>query len=256
MTTFRQSFSLPLLTLSMGAALLSGSALAADGVTLTTGAGYIPMVKAVSEVCRQQVKAPITESYGGNIGQMLAQVAQGSGVNVVISDAGTLKMINSPVKFAKTQALGSTPLVLVWRKGVTITSPDDLATDKVKAIATPDSRAAVYGRVAKGWLEGQPSEKRLLLEKKWMEVGHVPQVIAYVLRGEVDAGFVNVVASNKNRAELGGVMPLKDGYPPIDMVATVVAGHENDAAVNDFLQCLASPEAKSVFAKFGVKLEK
>lgn len=232
---------------------LSFSCAAESGVTVTTGAGYIPMVKAVSEVCRQEMAAPVTESYGGNIGQMLAQVVQGSGVNVVISDLGTLKMIKSPVKFSTTKALGSTPLVLVWRKGVTIASPADLSAEKVKAIAAPDSKATVYGRVAKVWLNEQSATVREGLEKKWLEVGHVPQVIAYVLRGEVDAGFVNVVASNKNKDALGGVLQLKDGYPPIEMVAVVVDGAEKSPAVESYLNCLGSEKAKAIFAKFGVK---
>lgn len=72
---------------------MSGTAFAAPSVLgVTTGAGYIPMVKAVNEVC----KAPdvkIEGHFGGNIGQELAQIEAGNDVSVVVSDASTLKKI-------------------------------------------------------------------------------------------------------------------------------------------------------------------
>jgi hypothetical protein len=58
--------------------------------------------------------------YGGNIGQMLAQIEAGSGANIVISDKGTLDNVKSGVKFESFQPLGGTALVLAWRKGVKI----------------------------------------------------------------------------------------------------------------------------------------
>ncbi len=115
-----------------------------------------------------------------------------------------------------------------------IASPADLSAEKVKAIAAPDSKATVYVRVAKVWLNEQSATVREGLEKKWLEVGHVPQVIAYVLRGEVDAGFVNVVARNKNKDAL-------------------VDGAEKSPAVESYLNCLGSEKSKAIFAKFGVK---
>ena len=85
---------------------MSGTAFAAPSVLgVTTGAGYIPMVKAVNEVC----KAPdvkIEGHFGGNIGQELAQIEAGNDVSVVVSDASTLKKIKSKVTYTKTVTLG------------------------------------------------------------------------------------------------------------------------------------------------------
>ena len=77
--------------------------------------------------------------------------------------------------------------------------------------------------------------------------------MSYVLQGEVDAGFVNWQAAQKNRAKLGGVMVIEEGYEPIEMVAAVVAGAEKDADVRNFLGCLASPKGKTVLEKAGVR---
>ena len=99
---------------------MSGTAFAAPSVLgVTTGAGYIPMVKAVNEVC----KAPdvkIEGHFGGNIGQELAQIEAGNDVSVVVSDASTLKKIKSKVTYTKTVTLGDTPMMMVWKKGLNL----------------------------------------------------------------------------------------------------------------------------------------
>ena len=226
---------------------------ASAAVTVTTGAGYVPMVEKLVEVCKNETAAPIEKSFGGNIGQMLAQVKSGSGVNVVVTDRTTLLKLKTPVEFSTTQTLGVSPLMLVWRKGVTITNPEDLAKDGVKRIAHPDPKAAVYGRAGTEWVASRPEAVKNALTPKLLGVAGVPQVMSYVLQGEVDAGFVNWQAAQKNRAKLGGVMVIEEGYEPIEMVAAVVAGAEKDADVRNFLGCLASPKGKKVLEKAGVR---
>ncbi len=217
-------------------------------VTVTTGAGYVPMVEKLVEVCKNETAAPIEKSFGGNIGQMLEQVK-----SVVVTDRTTLLKRKTPVKFSTMQTLGVSPLMLVWRKGVTITNPEDLAKDGVKRIAHPDPKAAVYGRAGTEWVASRPEAVKNALTPKLLGVAGVPQVMSYVLQGEVDAGFVNWQAAQKNRAKLGGVMAINEGYEPIEMVAAVVEGAEKDADVRKFLGCLASPKGKKVLEKAGVR---
>ena len=215
---------------------MSGTAFAAPSVLgVTTGAGYIPMVKAVNEVC----KAPdvkIEGHFGGNIGQELAQIEAGNDVSVVVSDASTLKKIKSKVTYTKTVTLGDTPMMMVWKKGLNLKSPADLTNASVTRIAAPDPKAAIYGRTA----------------TQWLTVGNVPQAISYVVRGEADVAFVNVVAAKKNHEKLGGMMPVKTGYEPITMTASIVKGAPNEKAAEQYLSCLTTPKAKAVLQKFGV----
>lgn len=221
---------------------------ASAAVTVTTGGGYVPMVEKLVEVCKNETAAPIEKSFGGNIGQMLEQVK-----SVVVTDRTTLLKRKTPVKFSTMQTLGVSPLMLVWRKGVTITNPEDLAKDGVKRIAHPDPKAAVYGRAGTEWVASRPEAVKNALTPKLLGVAGVPQVMSYVLQGEVDAGFVNWQAARKNRAKLGGVMAINEGYEPIEMVAAVVEGAEKDADVRKFLGCLASPKGKKVLEKAGVR---
>lgn len=232
------------------AALFAGGAARAETVSVTTGAGYVPMSKALVAAWKQKSGASVSESYGGNIGQMLAQIASGSDVNVVITDKGTLERLKTPVKFSTEQNLGRTPLVLVWRKGLSLKSPDDLQGSAVKTIALPDPKAAVYGRAGAAYLKSRGWDQSL--KAKTMQVANVPQVFSYVSRGEVDTGFVNRQVVSHGAGKIGGSLEIKDGYPPIDMVALVVSGHEKDANVKAFLGFLKTPEAKRILKNFGI----
>ena len=84
-----------------GLSAMSLSAAAANvPATVTTGSGYIPVVKQIVQVCKAKHNASAAESFGGNIGQMLAQIAAGSDVNIVITDKATIDNIKTPVKFS------------------------------------------------------------------------------------------------------------------------------------------------------------
>ena len=234
----------------IGLCSLSFAASAADApVTVTTGAGYIPVVKKIVNVCKAQHNAPAAESYGGNIGQMLAQIASGSGVNLVITDKATIDRIKTDVRFSVRQSLGTTPLVLIWKKGLTLTKPEDVKGNTVKTLALPDPKAAVYGRAGSQWVK---SQKDPALEAKLMQVSGVPQVASYVARGEVDAGFVNVSTAKQNLKKLGGMLEVTGGYQTIELQALVVKGNEGNPNVLKFLTCLTTPEVAKVLTGAGV----
>lgn len=233
----------------LAASLLASLPAFAD-VSLTTGAGYVKMVQALTAAYEAEGHAKVTQNYGGNIGQMLAQVRSGSGVNLVISDIGTLKNLKTPVTFGTIDELGSTPLVFIWGKSTKVTGVADLATNKVTRFAYPDPKAAVYGRAAKAWLENQGLAEKL--KNKTLQIASVPQVTAYVVKGEVDAGFVNKTAAKTNAAKLGGSQEITSGYPPITMVAAAVKGHENDGDVKQFLAFLKTSAARKILTKFGI----
>lgn len=141
-------------TLITAAAALTLAGAAQAQVTVTTGGGYIKMVEALTAQYEKDTGAKVEKAFGGNIGQMLAQVESGSPVTVVISDATSLKKFTNALNADAGVRLGDTPLILIWRKGLTLASPEDLTSDAVKRVAMPDPKAAVYGRAAKEYLDG------------------------------------------------------------------------------------------------------
>lgn len=238
-------------TLTAAAAALLAAGSAQAQVTVTTGGGYVKMVEALAAQYEKDTGAKVEKAFGGNIGQMLAQVESGSPVTVVISDATSLRKFTKALNPETGVRLGDTPLILAWRKGLELKSPADLKTDAVKHVAMPDPKAAVYGRAAKEYLDSTGLGKDIAA--KLNVVSMVPQVMSYVARGEMDAGFVNLLAARQGKAKLGGFVAVKEGYEPIRMTAQPVKGEAGEATdVKAFLAWLASPKADAVLEKFGV----
>ena len=77
------------------------------GVAVTTGAGYKQMVEELGKAYRESGE-PLEEMYGGPIGQVLVQIKQGSGANVVISDRGALEAASQGLEFGRIEPLGDT----------------------------------------------------------------------------------------------------------------------------------------------------
>jgi molybdate transport system substrate-binding protein len=222
---------------------------AAAGVVVTTGAGYKTTLEELSKAFRES-GGTIEEMYGGAIGQMLAQIRQGSGVNVVVSDKAALNAASQGVEFDSFEDLGETPLVLAWRKGITIESPKDLEKAEVKSVCHPDTQAAIYGRAASQFLESSGIGKNIAA--KLSVISTVPQVFAYLSSGEMDAGFVNRVMILNGSDKLGGWLEIREGYPPISMVAAVVKGHGDDPQVAKFLEFLRGEKGKAILKKNGI----
>ncbi|GHV54807.1 hypothetical protein FACS1894216_15570 [Synergistales bacterium] len=228
--------------------IFTGAAFA-EGVIITTGAGYKTMVETLSKTFRES-GGKIEEMYGGHIGHMLMQMKQGSNVNVVISDKGTLEELSNGVEFDTLENLGDTLLVLAWRKGIELKTPKDLEKPEVKTVCFPDTKSAIYGRAASKFLESSGIGKNIT--GKLSEVSSVPQVFAYLTTGEMDAGFVNRVMILNGAEKIGGSMEIADGYPSLNMVAAVVKGSGANPGVVKFLEFLRSAKGKAILKKNGV----
>lgn len=171
------------------------------GVAVTTGAGYKQMVEELGKAYRESGGA-LEEMYGGPIGQVLVQIKQGSGADVVISDRGALEAASQGLEFGRIEPLGDTVLVLAWRKGLSLESPKDLEKQEFARVAMPDPKAAIYGRAASAFLKSSGIGEKL--GERLAVVSTVPQVFSYLASGEMDAGFVNrvmVLTASRNWAD-------------------------------------------------------
>lgn len=230
--------------------LVSAAALAED-LAISTGAGYMKMAEELCAVYKADTGRKIQEMYGGNMGQILAQIKAGSGVSVVISDKGTLDDSKVGVKFEVFQPLGDTVLVLAWRKGISISSPADLEKPEIRSVCYPDPKAAIYGRAAAKFLESSGIGRKI--SGKVSQIATVPQVFSYLATGEMDAGFVNRVVVRAGKDKIGGSLEIQKGYPPIHMVAAVVQGASANPEVKAFLAFLKTEKAKGIMKKHGVE---
>ena len=95
----------PLLITLAAVSALAASAANAAQVIVTTGASYVKMVDALYQ---KETGVAVETSFGGNIGQMLAPVKHGSGVNVVISDEASLEKFHDALA-PDARRLGDSP---------------------------------------------------------------------------------------------------------------------------------------------------
>jgi molybdate transport system substrate-binding protein len=218
-------------------------------LSITTGAGYRMMLEKLCAAYRAD-GGTVEEMYGGHIAHMLTQIRQGNGVKIVVSDKGTLDATAQGLEFDQYENLGDTLLVLAWRKGINLKTPEDLTLPEVKSVVHPDSQAAIYGRAAKAFLESSGLGQKI--SAKVQVVSSVPQVLAYLVSGEMDAGFVNRAVIMNNTDKIGGSMEISGGYPSLNMVAAVVKGQGNDPEVKKFLNFLKTPQAKSILKNNGI----
>jgi molybdate transport system substrate-binding protein len=229
--------------------LIFANTACAGGPAITTGLGYKPMVQQLCAAYAAQTGTQPTEMYSGNIGQIIEQAKAGSGVSIIVSEKASLQ--ESGLAFATYQPMGEAVLVLAWRKGLHLTSPQDLNRPEFARIGYPDAKAAIYGRAAVAFMKGnnlfEPLKPRLSM------LSTVPQVFSYLVSGDLDAAFVNEAVARKQGGSLGGWMEVRDGYTPLLLVAGVVAGQENSADVRSFLQFLNTPEAQRILAGSGLR---
>ena len=76
------------------------------------------------------------------------------------------------------------------------------------------------------------------------------QVLDYVSRGEVDAGFVFATDAAIAKGKVKTVAEVQ-GHQPIIYPVALVAASQKKALAQGFVDFLVSPAAQEIFTKFG-----
>lgn len=91
------------------------------------------------------------------------------------------------------------------------------------------------------------------LKTKFIFALNVRQVLDFVARGEVDAGFVyRSDALQSSQVRIAAIVPA-ESHPPIVYPAALIAHREQAAAAGEFLKYLTGAEAQTVFHAAGFK---
>jgi molybdate transport system substrate-binding protein len=146
------------------------------------------------------------------------------------------------------------------RNVLTVVKPADSRVDIAKAV---DLLETAVGKIAIGNPRsvpaGQYAEESLRalglwdrLQPKLVFAENVRQVLDYVARGEVEAGFVYTTdAATRTRAVKEAFRPPDDTYRPVIYPGAVVAASKQPALGRAFLELLASHEGRTVLGRFG-----
>ena len=184
-------------------------------------------------------------------GPLLKQIAEGAPVDVFASadqetmDAAAAKGL---IATATRRNFTANELVLIAPSDskIPLRTPADLAAAPIQRIAIGNPDSVPAGRYARDALGGLYAG----LSPKFVLAASVRQVLDYVRRAEVQAGFVYRTDAMVAKDAVRVVMTMS-GHAPILYPAAVVAAspHKNEAAL--FVGFLLSPEAKAVLARHG-----
>jgi len=184
-------------------------------------------------------------------GVLLQQIAQGAPVDVFASaDQETMnRAAGQKLIAADTRRdFASNSLVLVTPPSGSVKGLGDLVLADVRRIAVGKPASVPVGRYTQEALEH--AQLWTALNPKFVFADNVRQVLDYVSRGEVEAGFVY-----RTDAEL-----LKDkvrialtvgGHAPVTYPAAVVVDSKQAAVARDFVAFLGGAEAQAILARYG-----
>ncbi|MGQ3051309.1 MAG: molybdate ABC transporter substrate-binding protein [Roseateles sp.] len=184
-------------------------------------------------------------------GQLLQQIAHGAPVDVFASaDPGTMdraaaqKLIHADTR----RDFASNTLVLVTPPGGAVKSVRDLARPGVKRIAIGKVASVPVGRYTQQAL--QAAQLWAPLQPKFVFADNVRQVLDYVSRGEVEAGFVYRTDADLAKGKVS-IATTVGGHAPATYPAAVVADSKQAALARDFVKFLDGVQAQAILANYG-----
>ena len=221
----------------------------ADSLLIAAAAGYKRPVSELSGAFEKKSGVRVEQIYG-HMGAIVSQAKQSGQVALIFGDLAYLSKVDG-LRFSTFLPTGAGRMVIAWPTGQSLKNPAELADSRFARIALPDTKVAIYGIAATEFI--QHSKLTAQLKDKLQVASTVPQVSAYLISGEVDAGFINLTEALAIKDKIGGYLELdQDGYTPIKIVAGVVDGYGDKAPVKALAQFLETPEARAILAKYGL----
>jgi molybdate transport system substrate-binding protein len=184
-------------------------------------------------------------------GVLLQQIAQGAPVDVFASaDQETMNRGTAQKLFAADtrRDFAANELVLVTPPGGAVKALRDLAQPGVKRIAVGKPASVPVGRYTQQALE--VAQLWAGLQPKLVFADNVRQVLDYVSRGEVEAGFVYRTDATLLKDKVRIAMRV-GGHTPVTYPVAVVADSRQAALARDFVAFLSGADAQAILARHG-----
>ncbi|MDP9898141.1 molybdate transport system substrate-binding protein [Variovorax ginsengisoli] len=234
------------------ATLVLSGALHAQEIVVSAAASLTNAFQAIGQAFEKtHPGTKVTFNFAAS-GALLAQIQQGAPVDVFASaDEDTMNraaqarllMDGTRVDFAQ-----NTLVLIVPAQGAEPQKLQDLATPAYRRIATGTPASVPVGRYTMEALN--QTGLSAALAPKWIYGESVRQVLNYVARGEVDAGFVYrtdaLIERDKTRIAL--TVPTT---PAVRYPIAQVAASRNATVGKDFVAFVRSAPGQQILADFG-----
>lgn len=186
-------------------------------------------------------------------GPLLQQIAQGAPVDVFASaDEKTMDQAQEKglIVPASRKNFVSNILVLIAPQDskLALSGLKDLAKPEVKRVGLGNPASVPVGRYTKEALTQAGLWEAL--QSKLIMGESVRQVLDYVSRGEVDAGFVFATDAAIAKGKVKVVAEIQ-GHQPIVYPVALVAASKKQALGKEFIKLLESPEGMAILKKYG-----
>ncbi|MCY4744475.1 molybdate ABC transporter substrate-binding protein [Pelomonas sp. UHG3] len=224
---------------------------AAQQLTVSAAASLTDAFKAIGqrfEATRPGVTVRFNIAASGVLAQ---QIVQGAPVDVFASadpDSMDRAVAQRAIAVDTRRDFAANALVLVTPPGSAVQRLTDLAGPAVKRIAIGKVASVPVGRYTQQALSS--AQLWPALAPKLVFADNVRQVLDYVARGEVEAGFVYRsdagIAGSKVR-----VAATVTGHAPIRYPVAAVADSRQPALARDFIGFLHGAEAQAILARHG-----
>jgi molybdate transport system substrate-binding protein len=193
----------------------------------------------------------------GSSGELQRQIEAGAPVDLFISAAQRQmdELERAALVVPSSRRVFARNVLMVIKPSdsrVDIAKPGDLLDAKVRRVVIGNPKTVPVGQYAEESLRALGLWERV--QPKLVFAENVRQALDYVVRGEVDAGFVYATDA---AARVGGVKeafrPPEDTYRPIVYPAAVVAGSKQRTLARAFVDLLVSREGQAVLTRLGFR---
>ena len=188
----------------------------------------------------------------GSSGSLQKQIEQGAPCDLFLSasEKNVSELIDENLIVNDTnKTFVKNSLVLVAPKDSTITSINDLKTNKVNHIAIGEISSVPAGMYANEALENLNLKESL--NNKLVYAKDVKEVLAWVASGNADVGFIyKSDAVSSKEVKIISEIP-DNSHTPINYVAGVIKNSTNEDIAKEFEDYLFSNKAQKIFEKYG-----
>jgi len=191
----------------------------------------------------------------GASGDLQKQIEAGAPVDLFLS-AGQRQMDELEKKnlivAASRRAFARNVLVVVKPADskLDLSKPADLLDSRVTRIAIGQPKTVPVGQYAEESLRALGLWDRL--QPRLVFAENVRQVLEYVARGEVEAGFVYTTdAATRAQGVKEAFRPPEDSYRPVIYPGAVITASKQPTLARAFLDLLSGPQGLTVLGRFG-----
>lgn len=217
-------------------------------IVIASGAGNRSLVDKLTKAYTAQTGNEAERIYG-NMARVTAQARNSGNVDFVLGDKGFLD--KAQLDCCATHELGKGTLVLAFPRGGHFSGIEDFLNSKIKRIALPDTKRAIYGKAAMEFMRNKNILKKV--KSKLLMVATVPQSASYIAAGEVDYAFINLTHARKISKTIGGYEVLdRSSYSPISIIVEQMQSSADKAECKAFLKFLNSGPARRIVADHGM----